>query len=61
MEEQQLVEFITDLIGTTLATFLGVALILVGIMFTLTIFGAFLGLPLAFIGYRLILRANRDE
>jgi hypothetical protein len=56
-----LVEFIIDLIGTTLAAFLGVAFIIVGIMLTLTIFGAVIGLPLAFLGYRLILRANRDE
>lgn len=51
-----LTSWIFNVLGRLLATVLGVALMIVGIVLTLTIVGAPLGIPLALVGTLLVLK-----
>ena len=52
----KLLAVIVELTGRFVAMVLGIALILVGVILSLTIVGAIVGLPLAVIGLLLLLR-----
>ncbi len=52
----QLVTFVLGLTGRLLAVILGLALLIVGLLFTLTIIGAIVGIPILIVGFALIVR-----
>ena len=52
----RLVTLIFELTGRLLAIVLGLALLIVGVILTLTVAGAILGIPLGLIGFTLLLR-----
>jgi hypothetical protein len=52
----KLVEFILSLTGRLIAVVLGLVLMLVGVILTLTIVGAILGVPLFLVGLLLVFR-----
>ena len=52
----QFVTWILRLTGRLLAVVLGLALMTVGVLISLTIIGAILGVPLALLGFLLVLR-----
>ena len=51
-----LVSFILGLTGRLLAVLLGFVLLIAGILLTLTVIGAIIGIPLLVIGFMLVLR-----
>ncbi len=52
----QLVTFILGLTGRLLAVILGFVLLVVGLLVTLTIIGAIVGIPMLIVGFALIVR-----
>lgn len=52
----QLITFVLGLTGRLLAVILGLALLIVGLLFTLTIIGAIVGIPILIVGFALIVR-----
>ena len=52
----RLLAFILEFTGRVLGVVLGLALIIVGILLSLTVVGAIVGVPLIFLGVLLILR-----
>lgn len=52
----QLVSFILGLTGRLLAVVLGFVLLVVGLLVTLTVVGAILGIPMMIVGFALIVR-----
>lgn len=52
----RLVTFIFEAIGRLLAMLLGVALMFVGVLLSLTVIGAIIGIPLIVFGFLLMLR-----
>ncbi len=53
----RLLTFILELIGRLLCALLGIALMIAGITITLSIIGAPVGIPLAALGFLLLMRA----
>lgn len=51
-----LVTFILGLTGRLLAVVLGFVLLIVGVLLTLTVVGAIVGIPLLIVGFALVLR-----
>jgi hypothetical protein len=51
-----IVRFIAEMTGRLLAVLIGVALVAVGVVLTLTVIGAIVGVPLIAIGVGLILK-----
>lgn len=51
-----LLTFILRMTGRLIAILLGFVLMVVGVLLSLTVIGAFLGVPLAIFGFMLILR-----
>jgi hypothetical protein len=52
----KLVATIVEMTGRLLAMILGIVLILVGVLVSLTIIGAIVGIPLAIVGFLLFIR-----
>ena len=52
----RLVAFVVELTGRLIAVVLGGVLMLVGVLLSLTVIGAIIGIPLAFFGLLLMLR-----
>ncbi len=53
----RLLTFILELIGRLLCALLGIALMIAGVAITLSIIGAPVGIPLAALGFLLLMRA----
>ena len=51
------VTFVANLTGILLALGLGIGLMMLGVLFTSTFFGAVLGIPLFVVGFLLVVRA----
>ncbi len=52
----RLVTFILELTGRFLAIVLGIVLVIVGIVASLTVVGAIIGIPMILLGFLLVLR-----
>jgi hypothetical protein len=52
----QLVTFVLGLTGRLLAVVLGFVLLVVGLLVTLTVIGAIIGIPMLIVGFALIVR-----
>lgn len=53
----RLLTFVLNLVGRLLCSILGIALMIAGVLITMSVVGAPLGIPLASLGFLLLIRA----